>query len=79
MFKKEIFLEAVMKRLCPNKNPLHRYMQGYGTNLNITKFFSHPDFTVGFGIAPNQPSKKERWVADSTAGWELHPTPKNSI
>ena len=30
--------------------------------------------TVGFGIAPNQPQK---WVADYTAGRELHPAPKN--
>ena len=43
-------------------------------------FFSHPDFTVGFGIlvceSPNQPfaaSNQSRcaWVADFTAGWEF--------
>jgi len=36
--------------------------------------FSHPDFTVGFGISPNQPPKR---VADYTAGRESHPAPKN--
>ena len=30
--------------------------------------FSHPDFTVGFGISPNQPPKR---VADYTAGREF--------
>ena len=39
------------------------------TNL----FFSHPDFTVGFGISPNQP-KGSRTL---TAGREFHPAPKN--
>lgn len=40
--------------------------------------FSHPDCTVGFGIAPNQP----KWLADLgqmlpvTAGYELHNTLK---
>lgn len=37
-------------------------------------FFSHPDYTVGFGIAPNRPPKR---FADYTAGGELHPAPKN--
>ena len=36
--------------------------------------FSHPDYTVGFGITPNQPPKR---VADYTAGRESHPAPKN--
>ncbi len=50
-------------------------------------FFSHPDFTVGFGISPNQllqfhmvpndVSSILKQVADYTAGRELHPTPKN--
>ena len=46
----------------------------YGIN-----FFSHPDFTVGTGITPVQPLSIWQWVADYTAGWELHPTPKNSF
>lgn len=41
-------------------------------NINI-HIFSHPDFTVGFGITPNRPPKR---FADCTAGRELHPTPK---
>ncbi len=45
-------------------------------NKNQCAFFSHPDFTVGFGISPNQPPKR---VADYTAGWESHPAPKNYI
>ncbi len=32
----------------------------------------HPDFTVGFGISPNQPSKR---LAGFTAGGEFHPAP----
>ena len=35
--------------------------------------FSHPDFTVGFGIAPNQSYQR---FADFTAGRELHPALK---
>jgi hypothetical protein len=26
----------------------------------LPQFFSHPDYTVGFGIAPNQPNKARR-------------------
>ena len=41
-------------------------------------FFFHPDFTVGFGFAPNQPVMHR--VVDShngiTTGRELHTTPK---
>ena len=36
--------------------------------------FFHPDFTVGFGIAPNQLS-----LADYTAGWEINPALKINI
>ena len=39
-------------------------------------FFSHPDFTVGSGISPDQPPKR---VADYTAGRESHPAPKNFL
>jgi hypothetical protein len=49
---------------------------GATTKNKYCAFFSHPDFTVGFGIAPNQPPKR---VADYTAGWESHPAPKNHI
>ena len=52
-------------------------------------FFSHPDYTVGTGIAPVQRSAENRAphamrtacfgipVADYTAGGESHPAPKN--
>jgi hypothetical protein len=50
---------------------------------DILLLFSHPDFTVGFGISPNQSSMLmplalyHLRVADSTAGREFHPAPKN--
>ena len=37
--------------------------------------FYHPDYTVGFGIAPNQPVFTGSQAL--TAGGELHPAPKN--
>jgi hypothetical protein len=48
--------------------------------------FSHPDYTVGFGISPNQPQKYiiisvgHGLVSDGhiTVGWESHPTPKDN-
>jgi hypothetical protein len=41
--------------------------------MYIITFFSHPDYTVGFGIAPNQPHMR---LADFTAGGESHSAPK---
>jgi hypothetical protein len=42
------------------------------------QFFFHPDYTVGFGISPNQsPGQKPGGVADYTAGREFHPALKN--
>ena len=38
--------------------------------------FSHPDYTVGFGITPNRPQMR---FADCTAGREFHPAPKNNL
>ncbi len=38
-----------------------------------SRFFSHPDFTVGTGITPVHAQR----LADYTAGRELHPAPKN--
>jgi len=35
--------------------------------------FSHPDYTVGSGISPDQPLK---WVMDFTIGRDLHPATK---
>ena len=44
----------------------------------LSSRLSHPDYTVGTGIlcneSPVQPLKQR--VADYTAGWEFHPTPK---
>jgi len=34
-----------------NKNPVAKIQQG----KIKTPFFFHPDYTVGFGISPNQP------------------------
>ena len=39
-------------------------------------FFSHPDYTVGFGIKPNPPPKR---VTDYTVGRDFHPAPKNLL
>ena len=56
-----------------------RYLRSTGVLnlLTITSFFSHPDCTVGSGISPDQPMPQKHRVADSTAGWDFHPTPKN--
>ena len=37
--------------------------------------FFHPDYTVGFGVSPNQPLAR---VADFTASGEFHPALKTS-
>ncbi len=42
------------------------------TALAVRFIFFHPDFTVGFGISPNQPIR----LAGYTAGRESHPAPK---
>ena len=52
-------------------------MQKYiGVKFNMMcaithKIFFHPDYTVGFGITPNQLS-----LVDFTTGGESHPAPK---
>ena len=39
--------------------------------------FFHPDYTVGFGVAPNQRTRKPSHpVADFTASGEFHPALK---
>ncbi len=40
-----------------------------------THIFFHPDYTVGFGVAPNQRTQL-RPVADYTASEEFHPALK---
>jgi hypothetical protein len=46
-------------------------------NARRTSIFSHPDYTVGFGIAPN-PALSARGLRDKliTAGREFHHAPK---
>ena len=61
--------------LAIKKTRIHYESEVYTTHV----LFSHPDFTVGFGIAPNQPPKMLSGSRTITAGWELHPTPKNYI
>ena len=65
-----------MKYLCGNsytvnKNPKHINMLRVYFTENV---FSHPDFTVGYEIAPYQ-----LLLADYTAGQELHLAPKTVI
>ena len=45
------------------------------TTYNDTMLFFHPDYTVGFGISPNQRIMRSR--ASFTAGGDLHPALKN--
>jgi hypothetical protein len=57
---------------CKNrKSPVTRGVNTYYCACARSIFF-HPDFTVGFGITPNQPIR----LAGYTAGRELHPAPK---
>lgn len=74
IIKKFVILE-VKERLLSIKKPeqscsgitlAHR-------NEIIPSIFSHPDFTVGFGISPNQPHK---WVADYYRRLGLSPDPE---
>lgn len=48
-------------------NPGHAEKPAWGTG----RFFSHPDCTVGHGIAPCLRIRQET-LADSTAGQEFH-------
>ena len=41
----------------------------------FTHIFFHPDYTVGFGVSPNQRTQKSS-VADCTASGEFHPALK---
>jgi len=55
--------------ICCIKKPLL-----FGAKIK-KQIFSHPDYTVGFGIAPNRAER----LADYTAGGESHSAPKISI
>ena len=57
----------------PRRKPRELLPGALSTFIKYCAFFSHPDFTVGSGISPDQPPKR---VADYTAGRELHPAPK---
>jgi len=69
------------------KNGLERcrYDSGFwGKHVKlILRGFSHPDYTVGFGIAPNQPvfetGSQTAAKTPFTAGSELHSTLKLSL
>lgn len=39
---------------CKSKIPRYFKYRGYVCTINIAQFFSHPDFTVGSGISPDQ-------------------------
>ena len=53
--------------------------QGTESKTNKASFrFFHPDYTVGFGISPNQRLPKQP-VAAFTAGGEFHPALKQTF
>ena len=55
----------------PERNALQVHLMSW-EELHI---FFHPDYTVGFGVSPNQPFAR---VADFTASGEFHPALKTS-
>ena len=57
-----------------NKRSMHQQF----LNVCRTSIFSHPDYTVGFGIAPNPAKKGSRAqeLCSITADREFHPAPK---
>ncbi len=55
--------------------PMYVVCLRFGVTLFDSCLFSHPDYTVGFGISPNRPPSR---FADYTAGRESHPAPKKS-
>ena len=44
--------------------------------MQKTIIFSHPDYTVGFGISPNRAKRSRAYRKRNTAGGELHPALK---
>jgi hypothetical protein len=47
---------------------------------NSVFFFFHPDYTVGFGISPNQLNARGLiGFRRITAGGDFHPAPKTAI
>ena len=68
-----ILMFAVCAVVSSHKKPRELLPGALSTFFKYCAFFSHPDFTVGSGISPDQPPKR---VADYTAGRESHPAPK---
>ena len=56
------------KNISSHKKPRELLPGALSTFMKYCAFFSHPDFTVGSGISPDQPPKR---VADYTAGREF--------
>jgi len=64
--QKKIYINVVI----PKKQTPGRNATGL---ISKNQSFSHPDYTVGFGISPNHAHKA---LAGYTAGRESHPAPK---
>ena len=74
IFKENFYKKSLYEKIFPHiKKPRELLPGALSTFMKYCAFFSHPDFTVGSGISPDQPPKR---VADYTAGRELHPAPK---
>lgn len=62
-----------------SKNPVQTPVRDLIFHSRI-QIFSHPDYTVGFGISPNQLSLTGLWIHDPiTVGGEFHPAPKTTV
>jgi len=69
------FCNALQKRGKESKKrPTYEYA-GRRKSFD-SRFFCHPDYTVGFGITPNQRTSA---VAGYTAGEESHLAPKKMM
>ncbi len=67
--------------MLPRKSalPQKRCSRAQESKANKASFrFFHPDYTVGFGISPNQQLPKQP-VAGFTAGGEFHPALKQTF
>ena len=73
IFKENFHKKSLCEKKSSHKKPRELLPGALSTFFKYCAFFSHPDFTVGSGISPDQPPKR---VADYTAGRESHPAPK---
>jgi hypothetical protein len=76
----EIFMTvSPLKDRIKNKSPCapRCHDSGKSTGAKTIDHFSHPDFTVGFGISPNRRAETNQAFADYTAGREFHPALKH--